>query len=396
MTEPTQQPTLLQPDGRLIGTEAQLRTVQQTQATPGLNINTTGSFNALNPSATGGIGLNPAIAQPFQSGGAGARGDDNPNITRNQTERIAAANNNFFVNAQPNVLNQYASYTYNISWYLLSAEQYKQFTKMQRPSTGNWSLIMQTGGAPANPNQVSSGRNQYFDLDFYMDNLSITTNYPGKITGSVHNATNMSFSVFEPAGVTLIKRLRLATVDMIKSDAQRSATAGGQSANKPVENTKPDMELPIAPTSVHHCMVISFYGYDEQGNLVKAGKSTNAGQYSPASDSRSVVQKFIPFIISNVKFKLQSKGTVEYTIESQPVYQNTAISTDRGSIPFNFALSGENLDQVLNGNPITNDTPAALDGRPSNVNPSPQNTQTEPPYDPYDPTSASSTLGFGA
>jgi hypothetical protein len=92
-----------------------------------------------------------------------ASGNDNtPPASSNTAQQII---NQTFANqrivAQPNVLDQYASYTYAISWWLLTPGQYNSLTTglAPAPGSGNWSLLMQSGGAPtAGRNQVLSRR----------------------------------------------------------------------------------------------------------------------------------------------------------------------------------------------------------------------------------------------
>ena len=87
-----------------LGTTNPERELNQTQATPGININS-------------------AIPPTFQSAGAGAPRDDNVSPTTNTTQQILNANFNQVIKPQPNVLDQFASYTYGISWYLLTPLQ---------------------------------------------------------------------------------------------------------------------------------------------------------------------------------------------------------------------------------------------------------------------------------
>ena len=51
------------------------------------------------------------------------------------------------VTPKPNVLDQFASYTYGLSLYVLTPEQYKLMSATKQINTNQWSLLMQTGGA---------------------------------------------------------------------------------------------------------------------------------------------------------------------------------------------------------------------------------------------------------
>jgi hypothetical protein len=99
-------------------------------------------------------------------------------------------------------------------------------------------------------------------------------------------------------------------------------------------------------------MVIRFYGYDDKGNLVNPiiGQGLT-GYPNQASDKKAVVEKFYPFIIENLQFRMANK-VIEYHIKGKPQGQYTALSQDRGSIPFQFELAGETVQDVLIGKPV--------------------------------------------
>ena len=92
-----------------------------------------------------------------------------------------------------------------------------------------------------------------------------------------------------------------------------------------------------------YCLTIEFYGYDAQGNLVAParGQYTTNGQLGSPSQ-QSVIQKYYPFLIENLTFKLANKQ-IEYQITGKPVAYQTSLSYDRGSIPFQFELVGETV-----------------------------------------------------
>jgi hypothetical protein len=60
------------------------------------------------------------------------------------------------------------------------------------------------------------------------------------------------------------------------------------------------------------------------------------------------VEKFIPFVIKDINFRVANK-LVEYNITGTGVSTNTAFSTDRGSIPQNFQFQGTTVKDILVG-----------------------------------------------
>jgi hypothetical protein len=273
-----------------------------------------------NLAATGGTGYSPTT-----EAGASAPRDDNTGPNSNATQQIINSSFNQQIIPQPNVLDAYPSYTYGLSWYLLTPQQYTDFQSGAR-NTAVWSLLAQTGGA----SQI--GRNQFFQLDYYIDNLNIETLVPLKGSGMAHSATAIDFNMTEPNGLTLIKNLFDAVTNLYKQ------------ANVPANPPNYLMAM--------YCMVIRFYGYDEQGNLVNPIVGQRLTGYpNLGSDKKAVVEKFYPFIIENLTFRVASK-VIEYHVKGKPQGQYTALSQDRGSIPFQFELAGETVQDVLVGKPV--------------------------------------------
>ena len=77
-----------------------------------------------------------------------------------------------------------------------------------------------------------------------------------------------------------------------------------------------------------------------------------------------MVEKFYPFTMSDFKFRVANKQ-IEYQIKGKPVGQFTALSQDRGSIPFQFQLAGETVSDILIGKAVGTVYPStpATEGR---------------------------------
>ena len=231
-----------------------------------------------------------------------------------------------------------------------------QETGFKNPAS--WQLLMQSGGASAATAGTSvdglatAGRNQYFDKDYYLDNLEIDSLVPLKGTNMAHTATAISFEVSEPNGLTLIKNLYNAVVTTYKN-----ANVAKDSINY---------------LMAQYCLVIRFYGYDDQGNLVtKIGRRGTNGNVN-LTDPSAVVEKFYPFVIENLNFRLNS-GQVIYHIKAKPVAQFYNISQDRGTIPAAYNLVGTTVGDILNGK-----TQAASATAQNNTRPGAPTTNTAP------------------
>jgi hypothetical protein len=60
---------------------------------------------------------------------------------------------------------------------------------------------------------------------------------------------------------------------------------------------------------------------------------------------------------------------VEYNVIASPVPYDTGTAQARGTIPFQFALAGTTVSQLLQGGPLAATTNTRPDGRKLNHNP---------------------------
>ena len=317
------------------GTAAPVRKASQTQQTP------------QSVAAPGGTRPGTSGPQAANSPGAAAAGDDNPGGTgvRARLNNLFGGANNRIV-AQPNVLDQYSSYTYNISLYIMSPADYKKLLRTKKRNAAGFQLLMSSGGAPvaggtltavdpqeaqqaadgnsAAIQQPSLGRNQFFPLDYYIDDVQVKSIISGKGTGGAHNVTELKFKIIEPNGITFLDNLFAATQQYI-------ALQGG--------NVKQNY------AAQNFLMVIRFYGYDENGTLVTANRQ---GKDAVGSDVNATVEKFIPFQFTAIKFRIANK-LVEYDCSAVCPQNIVATGPARGVIPYNVEVTSQTLKELLTG-----------------------------------------------
>jgi hypothetical protein len=335
-------------------------TTGQSQSTPAPNARDDGPTQA---PTSGGVG---AGTSPIASN---SRNPDNtPPASSNTSQQVI---NQTFANqrivAQPNVLDQYASYTYAISWWVLTPDQYNSLTSGSAPApgSGNWSLLMQSGGAP------TAGRNQFFPLDYYLDDLEIETVLAGKGTGMSTNGMTIKFKVVEPNGLTLIQNLYSAVqTAALNTSAQTSQQAASGTATPGTVNANQTSQPPNYGAA-QYCLTIEFYGYDERGNLVAParGQISTTGQLA-TTNPQSVIKKYYPFLIENITFRTVA-NQIEYHVIGHPVPYDTGTSQARGTIPFAFQLSGQTVAQLLQGStlPVTAKTDEGRTATPARPRP---------------------------
>ena len=345
-------------DGKEVATTADIP--------PPVDTVTTGESQATPQPATGPTQPGPTSARddaptqaPTQGGvGAGTSSnsaksigpDNNPGpntATTQQALSVFSASANELIPTQPNQLDQYASYTYGISWYVLSPAQFTDMAKTQKANVTGWQLLMQSGGAPA------TGRSPAFPVDYYMDDLEISSKIWGGGKNAANNAVDIKFRVTEPNGITLIQSLFNAVKSVYGAVPTTSGTA----------------DAPNYLTA-QYCLVIQFYGYDANGKLVAPAKgtySTNSSSAGGGYGQTAAIAKYYPFTLTDIKFTVANKA-IEYSIFGKPIPMKYNSSTDRGTIPHDFVMTGQTVNQLLNGNPITTQN-TAPDGR--NTKPAP-------------------------
>ena len=302
---------------------------------------------------TGGAGTNvnqaPSDDTGSSYGGASQAENDALNqALKTQTGSISTDGSNQIITPRANVLDQFSSYTYRASWYLMTPAQYKQLVYSKKKQVNGYMLLVQSGGAPQNSggfkgalntntqtfyenngasstntsipgaNDADAGRNPAFPLDFYIDSITIENFLTGGGTRAPHAAKGIKFTVMENNGITLLDRLYEAVQDFMPASGQKQG---------------------INYASVVYLMVIRFYGYDEQGNLV-----TRIG--GNKSDPNSVIEKFIPFKITQCDWTIENK-LVSYNIEGLSPGEGSAAGTRRGTIPYNIELTASTIGELL-------------------------------------------------
>ena len=319
-----------------IGTNDASRTLNNTQSIPSPLQN--GPLPA--PPIVGGplagaqIPAATQITNNGTAGGVGSPGDDSAqkpgSPLQNALDNLYGTNN---IVAQENILDQYPSYTYSLSWYLLDPDTYKTLFTQSSRSLNGFYLLAQSGGAnvqnvfatdqgPA----IGVGRNPSFPLDYYIDDFYVDYNYPGTPGARAASViSEIGFDVTEPNGITLLRNLYAAIRNLYVAKGI----------------VTPDATINYS--AAHFCMVVRFYGYDASGNLVMP-----IGPRNGVTDKSSIVEKIIPFNIINVDFAVSNK-LVQYKVKCASPGQNHNASTNRGTIPTNFTFNGATVQEMLTG-----------------------------------------------
>lgn len=205
---------------------------------------------------------------------------------------------------RPNPLHNYATYTYSIALFILSRQDINLLTTNPaewKPGTGRVkSCLIASGGK----NTGQYERNSNFTDDFYFDNLKMTTVIGMNSRAKSTNAIDISFTILEPYGMSLLDRII-------------------EAAN--------DVQAPNFK-AMPYLLEIEFYGYDDNGNQVLI------------EDQR----KRIPVQIIEMKIKVGSKGA-EYAIKAIP-WNHQALSQSAATTPINLEVKASTVGEFFYNN----------------------------------------------
>lgn len=320
------------------GTNAPVRYLLQTQAPtytdPGITDTGIPQPSIFDPAQTGADTADPG----YITTAPGAGSPDDATGGNSAVQAIAASGQNVTITPRPNILDDYPSYTWQASVYMLSPEQLKSFTDNPRQKINNYNLLFQSGGAANSSGAIqgpaggtaaalsvvnTEGRNPFFNEDFYIDNISFKSIAMGKGTGTAHSTVELKFQVTEPNNISLLDRLYLAAQDL-----------------SPVDGTS------INYMAVSYLMIIRFYALGQDGKIMQVGQKQSID--SQTGDRYAIVEKYIPFNTNNIEFNITS-NLVTYDWTGTAIGTSVGLTTRRGTIPFDVELTGSTIDEVLSG-----------------------------------------------
>ena len=325
-------------------TDSALRRITDTQSTPPITARPGGIPGRVSGDLVDGETSTPAPT-PTNTAGVGAAGDDAKALASFIDQTFSSQ----VIKAQSNVLDQFASYTYNISIYIMDANDYKRMLRTKQRNIAGYQLLLRSGGAgsagtlvpndqitaedpqlAAQERVANLGRNEFFSLDYYIDDIKINHMITGKGTGGAHSATDMTFKIIEPNGITFLNNLYAATQQYV-------GIKGGRG--------------PQNYAAQNYLMVIRFYGYDSTGRLITNQKLDveNLDARGNVTVNKATIEKFIPFQFTAVKFRVANRLT-EYECTAVCPQNNVATGPARGVVPYNVEIQGQTLKDLLLGN----------------------------------------------
>lgn len=233
-----------------------------------------------------------------------------------------------------NPLGNFASYTYQISLYMITPDAYGAFIDSGRKNinvlanqdTGGAFLIAQSGGINS---PTGNKRAPGFELDYYIDDLKIKNAIQGPDTLTESNTIKMSFNIYEPYGFSFISKLRQASLAL----QQRSKIKNYSQVSNELKQ--------------FYILGIRFQGYDVNGNLLTAKDSGIIDPTQPNSSS-GVFERFYDCTITSMKFTLDGKIST-YKIAASSTAPDAAYGIKRGRINNGQNIVASTVGEALNG-----------------------------------------------
>lgn len=244
-----------------------------------------------------------------------------------------------------NPLAQLASYTYNITLYMITPDAYEAFVQSGRKKIdalskavpiseavsaaggigGGAFIVAQSGGV-----NINSARAPSSNMDYYIDNLRFTTLTNTKATQVPTTAVSqLSFQITEPYGFSFI------------SDLKRAGEAlKAYSASTTYKNLYNQFKQ-------FFILGIRFYGYDVDGRLVKGSDKRYGTAIDPLGGD-ALFENFYDLIFSTVNFKLTGDAVV-YNISATSTNGQTLLGTKRGRMATGLSVQGSTVKDVLTG-----------------------------------------------
>lgn len=239
-----------------------------------------------------------------------------------------------------NPLGDFSSYTYQLTLYMVSPAAYNAFVETGRTNINAIGTSQTISNRATNLNEgifivaQSGGINKtenrapYLDLDYYIDDLKLTSNVSGQSTQSPTNVTEVSFKIIEPYGFSFLTQLKLA------SETLKKTSTGIAGYNELTNSLKQFFILGIR-----------FIGYDSQGRIVDANKQLS-GTGMDKTFSGSSMEKFYDIAINKLNFKLDGRATV-YNISASVIPTLVGFGIRFGRVDKNAEIQAETVGDAL-------------------------------------------------
>jgi hypothetical protein len=244
-----------------------------------------------------------------------------------------------------NPLTQYATFTYKLTLYMVTAEAYIRFIESGMTYIGNnegFYTVAESGGTPKSGDAPRINE----DAEYFIDDLTFKTFCNPKSMEAPTNSINFEFKIYEPLGFSFTSVLK-----------QRALETALNSSLPGIRDNKDGVKQ-------FYVLAVSFVGYNDAGEKVleriggvETGRYSNKDSGGIGSNFGSNVS-FFPLTITDFSFRLDGKSTV-YTVKAAVLSIQEAYGVKRNMIPEDREVSGTTVGEVLIGNEAEADNPNA-------------------------------------
>jgi len=254
--------------------------------------------------------LEPYRGEPIEI--AGGKKDESQFAKGPEKTSTKATQETVYVE-QYNQLHDHTSYTYRITLFLLTADDYTKLVDSPSTFKPKYALIS-SGGSFAESAGTGPVRHPDFLEDFFIENLNIETIVGLNARTKASNAVDISFNIIEPYGMSLLDRLMSAC----------DVTA-------------------------------SCKNYVEQPYLLQIDFLANVTENNTALGTNGILisTKNIPIRFTEMKIKPGSGGT-EYSVRAIP-FNHSAFSESISAVPINMEVAATTVGDYFDSTDLINE-----------------------------------------
>jgi hypothetical protein len=239
-----------------------------------------------------------------------------------------------------NPLGSLASYTYQLSLYMISPDAYDAFIASGRRNINIFNdqlvgsiaaqgagdsikdrgvfLVAQSGG------MATGDRASDLKYDYYIDDLSFKHLINAKETAGPVANINFKFKIIEPYGFSLITNLKKAQ-ERIRSTST------------------------VNPAKQFFMLGIRFYGWNKDGTQVNGNEIIDGNPLDfNAPGNGAIFETFYDLVVSSIKFKIDGKASV-YDFTAAAVAPSASVNLRRGMINSAMEVYGRTVRDMLSG-----------------------------------------------
>lgn len=247
-----------------------------------------------------------------------------------------------------NPLGDLASYTYQLSLYMITPDAYDAFVASGRKNInlfneqiagssaainanrkGGAFLVAQSGGAGSDP-RIPGNK-----FDYYIDNLSFKYYVSAKETMSPVGTIDYKFQIIEPYGFSFVSNLKRAQEEL------KNYEEGASWSN--------DRKSSIPAPKQFFVLGIRFYGWDKDGRQVTGDENFNGSALDPdAAGNGAIFETFYEITVTELKYKLDGKAVV-YNISASHPDSKLGSNTKKGIITSDKETWGNTVRDMLSG-----------------------------------------------